>query len=92
VKAWLEEDGRMELKFLPPYAPKLNPVEVFNQTLKCRSRMATAKDSEGNKKLAEEHLKDCSKYGGARLQEMFRARMHEVREALTGCPVRETAS
>lgn len=55
----------MELKFLPPYASKLNPVEVFNQTLKCRSRMATAKDSEGNKKLAEEHLKDCSKYGGA---------------------------
>ncbi len=37
VKAWLEEDGRMELKFLPPYASKLNPVEVFNQTLKCRS-------------------------------------------------------
>lgn len=71
VKAWLEEDGRMELKFLPPYAPKLNPVEVFNQTLKCRSRMATAKDSEGNKKLAEEHLKDCSKYGGRGFRKCF---------------------
>ena len=81
----------MELKFLPPYAPKLNPVEVFNQTLKCRSRMATAKDSEGNK-VGRGTPEGLFEIRGARLQEMFRARMHEVREALTGCPVRETAS
>lgn len=33
--------------------------------------MATAKDSEGNKKLAEEHLKDCSKYGGRGFRKCF---------------------
>ena len=43
----------MELSSYRPTRRKLNPVEVFNQTLKCRSRMATAKDSEGNKKLVE---------------------------------------
>jgi transposase len=30
VRAWLEkQDGRIAIAFLPPYAPKLNPVEAI---------------------------------------------------------------
>ena len=35
VKAWLEEhEDRIELFFLPPYSPELNPQEYVNQDLK----------------------------------------------------------
>lgn len=72
VKAWLEADGLMELKFLPPYAPQLNPVEVFNQTLKCAARMATPKDKEGTKALAVAHIDANRENDGEGFRKCFR--------------------
>ena len=35
VKEWVEENkGKIELKFLPPYSPELNPDEYLNQDIK----------------------------------------------------------
>jgi len=31
ISYWLEDNPRMELFFLPPYAPELNPTELLNQ-------------------------------------------------------------
>jgi transposase len=31
IKCWLEDHPRMQIFFLPPYAPELNPTELLNQ-------------------------------------------------------------
>jgi transposase len=42
VKAWLEQNkNAIELFFLPPYAPEINPDEYFNNLLKQRIRRRT---------------------------------------------------
>lgn len=51
VKEWLETNGLMELKFLPPYAPQLNPVEVFNQTRNVLLEWRRRKTRKGSKGL-----------------------------------------
>lgn len=40
VALWLEDHPRLELHFLPPYAPELNPDELLNQDVHTTSRAA----------------------------------------------------
>ncbi len=47
TKKWLEKHaGKIELCFLPPYAPELNPDELLNQTVKQRLKHRPASRSQ----------------------------------------------
>lgn len=44
ITCWLEDNPRMEIFFLPPYAPELNPTELLNQDV--HSHVASRRPSE----------------------------------------------
>ena len=51
VKNWLTRHHTLQIRHLPPYAPKHNPVEFANQVLKSRLRYSAATDKKGNSLL-----------------------------------------
>lgn len=71
VKEWLENDGHFELQFIPAYSPDLNPVEVFNQTLKIKMRMAPAMSKEQTQTFAREHAAAMQELNGNGVRKCF---------------------
>ena len=67
VRAYLKGNRLLELLFLPPYAPDINPVELFNNALKTEIRkkavmsrkdlIAFARDFMDGKSDAEEYFR-----------------------------------
>lgn len=71
VKDWIEEDGNFELAFIPPYSPELNPVEVFNQVLKVKMRMAPAMTQAEAQTFAQEQAQSMKQGKGAGVRKCF---------------------
>ncbi len=71
VKEWMAKDGKFELAFIPPYAPELNPVEVFNQVLKVKMRMAPAMSQEQVQAFAQEQAQAMKERKGAGVRKCF---------------------
>ena len=71
VKDWIEEDGNFELAFIPPYSPELNPVEVFNQVLKVKMRMAPAMTQAKAQTFAQEQAQSMKQGKGAGVRKCF---------------------
>ena len=71
VKDWIEEDGNFELAFIPPYSPELNPVEVFNQVLKVKMRMAPAMTQAEAQTFAQEQAQSMKQGKGAGIRKCF---------------------
>ncbi|MBK8392018.1 MAG: transposase [Saprospiraceae bacterium] len=60
VKEWVEENkGKIELKFLPPYSPELNPDEYLNQDIKTNMLgKSRPKDKQELIKLATDFMQE----------------------------------
>ena len=59
VRAWVEEhEDQIELFFLPPYCPELNPDEYLNNTVKSQLRKKPAPRSQED---LQGHLRRCMK-------------------------------
>ena len=71
VKDWIEEDGNFELAFIPPYSPELNPLEVFNQVLKVKMRMAPAMTQAEAQTFAQEQAQSMKQGKGASVRKCF---------------------
>lgn len=71
MKDWIEEDGNFELAFIPPYSPELNPVEVFNQVLKVKMRMAPAMTQAEAQTFAQEQAQSMKQGKGAGVRKCF---------------------
>ena len=71
VKDWIAEDGNFELAFIPPYSPELNPVEVFNQVLKVKMRMAPAMTQAETQTFAQEQAQAMKQGKGAGVRKCF---------------------
>jgi len=56
VALWLEDHPRMELFFLPPYAPELNPDELLNQDVHAHVARRRPSDLETLIKMTAEYL------------------------------------
>ncbi len=58
IRRWLDRHPRLEVELLPPYAPELNPVEVFWAYLKCNPLAnLAADDPHGLARLAARHAR-----------------------------------
>lgn len=71
VKDWIADDGNFELAFIPPYSPELNPVEVFNQVLKVKMRMAPAMTQAEAQTFAQEQAQAMKQGKGAGVRKCF---------------------
>ena len=56
IELWLEDHPRMELFFLPPYAPELNPDELLNQDVHAHVARRRPRDLETLIKMTVEYL------------------------------------
>jgi transposase len=57
VELWLEDHPRMELFFLPPYAPELNPDELLNQDVHAHVARRRPRDLQTLIQMTVEYLK-----------------------------------
>ena len=71
VKNWLTRHPTLQIRHLPPYAPKHNPVEFANQVLKSRLRYSAATDKKGNCQLAKKCLRELAKNHGHGFKAFF---------------------
>ncbi len=56
IALWLEDHPRLELFFLPPYAPELNPDELLNQDVHAHVARRRPRDLETLIKMTAEYL------------------------------------
>jgi transposase len=73
VRAWIDDNReRIEVFYLPPYAPELNPDEYLNNDLKQGvAKRAPARTKSDLMKTAKSHLKSLQRCPG-RVQRFFR--------------------
>jgi len=58
LRRWLDRHPRLDVELLPPYAPELNPVELFWAYLKCNPLAnLAADDPHGLARLAARHAR-----------------------------------
>jgi len=61
-KKWVEKSGKIELFFIPPYSPELNPDEYLNQTLKAQIRnKPAAKDGKSLQQRVRKQMRSNQK-------------------------------
>jgi transposase len=72
VTEWLEANkDRIELFFLPPYAPEHNPDEYLNRQVKTNLRLKPTSDHDMAIERTMELLKRMQEFGGALVKKLF---------------------